>query len=73
MIANILASGFKVDRYMMRRAPTELFGGDTPMPNMVAAVQAIIQILLNDKMWNEEDPIHKRDWRNDPRLGRDIL
>eukprot|EP00971_Amphidinium_carterae_P346687 6488294-Amphidinium_carterae.1 len=73
MIINILATGFKVDRYVMRRTPTELFGIDTAMPNMAAAIQAIIQILLNDKMWNEEDPIHKRDWKNDPRPGRDIL
>eukprot|EP00971_Amphidinium_carterae_P109350 2165259-Amphidinium_carterae.1 len=73
MIVNIMASGFKVDRYLMRTTPTELFLEDTAMPNMVAAIQAIIQILLNDKMWGEEDPVHKRDWRNDPRLGRDIL
>eukprot|EP00971_Amphidinium_carterae_P175920 3487307-Amphidinium_carterae.1 len=49
MIINIMASGFKVDRYVLRRTPTEIFGGDMAMPNLAAAIQAIIQILLNDK------------------------
>eukprot|EP00971_Amphidinium_carterae_P197134 3912674-Amphidinium_carterae.1 len=59
MRVNIRASGFKVDRYVMQLTPTELFQEDTAMPNMVAAIQAIIQILLDDKMWGEEDPIYK--------------
>eukprot|EP00971_Amphidinium_carterae_P336211 6472444-Amphidinium_carterae.1 len=70
---NILASGFKVDRYVMSMTPTELFREGTPMPNMVAVIQAIIQILLNDKMWGEDDPPYKHDCWKDPRVGRDIL
>eukprot|EP00971_Amphidinium_carterae_P000648 12767-Amphidinium_carterae.1 len=49
MNVNIMASGFKVHRYVLRRTPTELFVEDTAMPNMASAIQAIIQILLNDK------------------------
>eukprot|EP00971_Amphidinium_carterae_P082536 1632440-Amphidinium_carterae.1 len=73
MRVHIRASGFKVDRYIMQSTPTELFQEDTAMPNMVAAIQAIMQILLNDKMWDEEDPIYKTEYWRDPRVGRDIL
>eukprot|EP00971_Amphidinium_carterae_P332839 6467208-Amphidinium_carterae.1 len=60
-------------RYIMRTTPSELFGRDAAMPNMLAAVQAIIQILLYDKMWGEADPEYKDDYWNDPRVGKDIL
>eukprot|EP00971_Amphidinium_carterae_P199519 3959771-Amphidinium_carterae.2 len=73
MIVNIYATIFNVDRYVMRCCPADLLEKDVAMPNMVAAIQAIIQILLHDKMWGEDDPVYKTEYWKDPRLGKDIL
>eukprot|EP00971_Amphidinium_carterae_P087932 1739872-Amphidinium_carterae.1 len=60
MVVRIPGQVYNVDRYVFDRSLTDVLGADVEMPNMKAALQAIVQILLQDKMW-------------DTRKGRDIL